>query len=250
MVISGHSSSARVHAVDRFYSSPSLRRHLQQQKQQQQKTSRTKPRPPPLSPSPAVSPANDEGRVEPDDSPSKSAVTSSAGNLDRFLESTTPVVPARYLPKTSLRGWRSPDGVEPCPYFDLGDIWESFREWSAYGAGVPLVLDGSDSVVQYYVPYLSGIQLYLDSSRPTLKSRLPGEECDTYQDTSSETSSSSTSQVGQEGNFGVDEEACNQPKSPIFEHLERDLPFAREPLSDKARLYCSTCYQIPWVKDV
>jgi hypothetical protein len=42
----------------------------------------------------------------------------------------------------------------------LNDLWETFKEWSAYGAGVPLVLDEGDSVVQYYVPYLSGIQLY------------------------------------------------------------------------------------------
>lgn len=51
------------------------------------------------------------------------------------------------------------------PYIVLGDLWDSFREWSAYGAGVPLLLNGSDSVVQYYVPYLSGIQLYRDPSR-------------------------------------------------------------------------------------
>ncbi|KAJ6849083.1 uncharacterized protein M6B38_271395 [Iris pallida] len=251
-MVVGAPSSSRSHGVDRFYNPPAVRRQLQQQQQQQQlllqqqhqqqqKPSRTKPRPPPPS-APANTPAIDESRVESDDSSSKSAVTSSsnssslppsapppAGNLDRFLESTTPVVPAQYLSKRRLRGW-SPDGVELCPYFDLGDLWESFREWSAYGAGVPLVLDGNDSVVQYYVPYLSGIQLYVDS----LRSRRPGEESDgdTYQDTSTETSSSN-SQVGQEGNLGVDREACKPPKRLIFEHLERDSPYAREPLSDK-----------------
>jgi hypothetical protein len=30
------------------------------------------------------------------------------------------------------------------PYFCLGDLWESFREWSAYGASVSLVLNDSD----------------------------------------------------------------------------------------------------------
>jgi hypothetical protein len=58
-----------------------------------------------------------------------------------------------------MRGWRTCD-VEFQPYFMLNDLWETFKEWSAYGAGVPLVLDEGDSVVQYYVPYLSGIQLY------------------------------------------------------------------------------------------
>lgn len=61
--------------------------------------------------------------------------------------------------------------MELMPYFALGDLWESFKEWSAYGAGVPLVLNGSDSVVQYYVPYLSGIQLYGESSTPSINSR-------------------------------------------------------------------------------
>ncbi|KAA8520086.1 hypothetical protein F0562_014342 [Nyssa sinensis] len=66
--------------------------------------------------------------------------------------------------KTSMRGWRTQeDEFHPC--FILGDLRESFKEWSAYGAGV-LVLNGSDYVVQYYVPYLSSIQLYIDPSKP------------------------------------------------------------------------------------
>ncbi|ONK72080.1 uncharacterized protein A4U43_C04F15480 [Asparagus officinalis] len=96
------------------------------------------------------------GRI---DSSSKLAVTSSsnsnsssllpsmpptpAGNLDRFIVSTTPVVPVQYCHKTSVRRWRSSDNGESCPYFDLKDLWESFKEWSVYGAGVPLILNGN-----------------------------------------------------------------------------------------------------------
>lgn len=69
-----------------------------------------------------------------------------------------------------MRGMRNLDN-DSHPYFILGDLWESFGEWSAYGAGVPLVLNQSDCVVQYYVPYLSGIQLYIDPSRPSIKQR-------------------------------------------------------------------------------
>lgn len=63
-----------------------------------------------------------------------------------------------------MRGLR---GREPDihPYFSLGDLWESFNEWSVYGAGVPLELSESESVKQYYVPSLSGIQLYIDPMR-------------------------------------------------------------------------------------
>lgn len=61
--------------------------------------------------------------------------------------------------QSALRGWRTCDS-QTRPYFVLGDLWEAFKEWSAYGAGVPLLLNNTDGVVQYYVPYLSGIQLY------------------------------------------------------------------------------------------
>ncbi|KAJ0718070.1 hypothetical protein HanLR1_Chr08g0266581 [Helianthus annuus] len=96
-------------------------------------------------------------------------VTSPVCNLERFLESVTPSVPAQYPSKRAMGGWRNCDEYQP--YFVLGDLWESFKEWSAYGAGVPLILNDSDSVVQYYVPYLSGIQLYMDPLKSSAKSR-------------------------------------------------------------------------------
>ncbi len=67
-------------------------------------------------------------------------------------------------PQARKRGWRNRE-ADIHPYFSLGDLWESFREWSVYGVGVPLLLNGSDSVKQYYVPSLSGIQLYTDPHR-------------------------------------------------------------------------------------
>ncbi|CAH8359569.1 unnamed protein product [Eruca vesicaria subsp. sativa] len=60
------------------------------------------------------------------------------------------------------------------------------KEWSAYGVGVPL-LYGVDSFVQYYVPYLSGIQLYQNPSRASTSSRRAGE--DSYGDSPSDMSS-------------------------------------------------------------
>lgn len=62
--------------------------------------------------------------------------------------------------------------MESPGYFCFGDLWESLTEWSAYGVGVPLALNGSDWVVQYYASFLSGIQLFLDSSKPAFESRL------------------------------------------------------------------------------
>ncbi|KAJ7973016.1 Protein of unknown function (DUF789) [Quillaja saponaria] len=57
-------------------------------------------------------------------------------------------------------------GADGHPYFCLGDLWDSFREWSVYGVGSPVLLRGGDSVKQYFAPSLSGIQLYIDPHRP------------------------------------------------------------------------------------
>ncbi|KAM7276548.1 hypothetical protein ACFE04_018414 [Oxalis oulophora] len=94
-------------------------------------------------------------------------------NLKRFIEAITPHVPSQYLSKTTTRSLRTSDDVEELqlPYFMLADLWESLREWSVYGAGVPLILNDSNCrVVQYYVPYLSAIQLYGD--KPIIKSTV------------------------------------------------------------------------------
>ncbi|XBI75238.1 uncharacterized protein LOC125552963 isoform X2 [Triticum urartu] len=244
-------ASSRSHLKgDRFYYPP--HRRQTQQHQQQGLQSRRPPTSPSLSPSPsprrktaaaaAVSASLDaDGRADSDDSSSTSSkpslastaaevnVVSSAppaeeeeeeaGNLDRFLASTTPSVPVRNTPETSLRMRRSGDAMDSSPYFCLDDLWESFREWSAYGAGVPLVLNGGDSVIQYYVPYLSAIQLYADPSRPVAS---------TSSESSSETDAAQNGVLQSE-----DGDAFVSASFPIFEHLERDPPYGREPLTDK-----------------
>lgn len=193
-------------------------------------------------------------------------VVSPLCNIERFLESITPSVPAQYLSKTTMR-YKTCD-VEFQPYFELGDLWESFKEWSAYGAGVPLVLDGSDGVIQYYVPYLSGIQIYGDASKSPVQSRRPGEESDSdyFRDSSSDGSSDceperalkysreqpnhhhlpSEIALGlnrlsltaehtalQEDSSSEEGESLNSQGCLLFEYLERDPPYSREPLADK-----------------
>uniref|UniRef100_A0A6N2K0S9 DUF789 domain-containing protein n=1 Tax=Salix viminalis TaxID=40686 RepID=A0A6N2K0S9_SALVM len=188
---SGGVSVARTRGENRFYVSPGIRKQ-QQLQQQQLKPSISKD-----------STVEIEKRKGSDQCGSNCSVSGRVGsdtnstNLDRFLEYTTPVVPAQFLPKTSIGGWRT-RGVQHHQnlYFVLGDLWESFKEWSAYGAGVPLLLNGSEIVVQYYVPYLSGIQLYIDPLRSSQGLRRPGEESDT--ESSRETSSDGSSDYGAE----------------------------------------------------
>ncbi|EXC25170.1 hypothetical protein L484_013258 [Morus notabilis] len=261
-----------VRGEDRFYIPVKARKNNNQNNNQQKQIRRLKSdnknnESPDASTKSMASDCRNPISEEPSSQPS---ITPSS-NLERFLESTTPFVPAQYFSKTTMRGWRTCD-VEFQHYFPLNDLWESFKEWSAYGAGVPLVLDGSDSVIQYYVPYLSGIQLYGESSgRSNTKSRQTSEDSDGdyYKDSSSDGSSdyeivkgmkfsgeqrnlhqltNQTSfrmgrlslhdeqSASQEGFSSDDGEAQNSQGVLLYEYLERDPPYSREPLADKANL--------------
>ncbi|GMJ08384.1 hypothetical protein like AT4G16100 [Hibiscus trionum] len=263
---------------NRFYNPPPMRKQ-QQQQHQKMMMQRREQRPP------LVSKTSTEKRIDHEECatslPSSSSSDNSSKknddnstNLDRFLEFTTPVVSAKYLPKTRIRECKGREcGPENPPYFVLKDLWESFKEWSAYGAGVPVLLNGSDSVMQYYVPYLSGIQLYIDPSRPSTRKRMPGEKSDTesYRETSSDSSDSdyriatrannidpgswnqlevadlniqrlttlSLRNTPFEGSSSDESDTCNTPGQLIFEYLEHDQPFSREPLADKISVLAS-----------
>ncbi|XP_076914458.1 uncharacterized protein LOC143573474, partial [Bidens hawaiensis] len=49
----------------------------------------------------------------------------------------------------------------------LQDIWEIYDEWSCCGVDVPILLETGESIVQYYVPYLSAIQIFINKTTPT-----------------------------------------------------------------------------------
>lgn len=188
-----------------------------------------------------------------------------SSNLSQFLEYTMPTVPVQHLSKNCI--WdgsakRCPStDADSIPFFYLSDLWETFNEWSAYGAGVPLVLNGEQTVVQYYVPYLSAMQLYVRSAaRPQLRFRKLGEESDIsdsdFRDTSSETSSDGesetvratrrcrtswcTSQTSSSLRRSsscslLDEERCEAENRGelLFEYFEHAVPYSRVPLLDK-----------------
>ncbi|TKW31338.1 hypothetical protein SEVIR_2G099000v4 [Setaria viridis] len=273
---SGASSSSRGLGgvgVDRFYIAPHVRRQQQEEQLQRLKGQRpsspaagtltpraaARHKPPPAAAAGAADPAapppkEAERRA---DAPSKTSVSTAAaptskataaadaavapppvddvGNLERFLSFTTPSVPVQYLPKTSMRGWRIGDVPNSPPYFCLGDLWEAFKEWSFYGAGVPLVLNGSDSVIQYYVPYLSAIQLYADPSKLSARTSEGSSETDVDR-----LRGSLEATCRLEGGFQRDDGEMHSPSTrPIFEYLETDPPFGREPLTDKVSILAS-----------
>ncbi|CAL5089626.1 unnamed protein product [Urochloa decumbens] len=238
--MAGPSSSSRGLGgvgVDRFYSPPHVRRQQQEEQLQRLKghhrpsspAAQGSQRPPAPPPKPSLPAAPDAAAAAP------SPPEDEAGNLERFLRSTTPSVPVQYLPKTSMRGWRIADATSSPPYFCLGDLWEAFNEWSFYGRGVPLVLNGSDSVIQYYVPYLSAIQLYADPSKLSARTSEGSSETDVDR-----LRGSLEATCRLDGGFQRDDGEMHSPSTrPIFEYLETDPPFGREPLTDKVSILAS-----------
>ncbi|CAL0300237.1 unnamed protein product [Lupinus luteus] len=150
------------HGSDRFYCPPPVRRN--QKLQQIQRNFNSYTRVDSAQPDMRTD-SHDSALLRPDSVASFSSppITPSSTNFDRILESLTPFVPVQISPEPGVKGHRGPQ-YNSDPWFFLEDLWESFTESSAYGVEVPLTINGSESIQQYYVPYLSAIQLYAEES--------------------------------------------------------------------------------------
>ncbi|KAJ6884969.1 hypothetical protein NC652_031847 [Populus alba x Populus x berolinensis] len=168
-------------------------------------------------------------------------------NLDCFLHCTTPRVQSQFLAKSETRNlnrlWH-PWERDTVEYFTLGDLWNFYDEWSAYGAGIPIVLNNDETLVQYYVPYLSAIQIFTSNSsvnsfREDTESG-DGETRDSFSDSWS--NESVTDKVCRSDGCSSEEGGSEQDNPwPIndrlgrlyFEYFERSTPYGRVPLMDK-----------------
>lgn len=138
-------------------------------------------------------------------------------------------------------------------YFTLADLWNCYDELSAYGAGVPISLDNGETLVQYYVPYLSAIQIFTGNSSIN---GVREEECETrdsYSDSLSDEGEgdklwgwdgSSSSEEGaseQENNHSHHNNNINNRTLHLndrlgclyFQYFEKSTPYGRVPLMDK-----------------
>ncbi|XP_048425371.1 uncharacterized protein LOC103938947 [Pyrus x bretschneideri] len=152
---------------------------------------------------------------------------------------------------------------------EVMEMLYSFKEWSAYGAGVPLILNDSDSVVhcpafkytaalrnwqlrQEYILLTESVQLDEDSDSDFRDSSSDG-SCDYETDrlkylreqwnhqilTSEiprriERLSLRDPHLPPHEDCSSDEgESINSQGSLLFGYFERDLPYCREPLADK-----------------
>ncbi|GAB2274810.1 hypothetical protein Dimus_009584 [Dionaea muscipula] len=174
-------------------------------------------------------------------------------NLECFLHCTTPIVPSHFLPKSEMRKlnrvWH-PWEREKIEYFTLSDLWNyCYDEWSAYGAGVPISLSTGETLVQYYVPYLSAIQIFTSTPSPpifredtTTTDAGDGETRDysfseSLSDESESDKLSSSRWDGCSSEDGGFEYSHWQPNDRLgyvyCQYFEKSTPYGRVPLMDK-----------------
>ncbi|XP_075488820.1 uncharacterized protein LOC142527775 [Primulina tabacum] len=170
-------------------------------------------------------------------------------NLKRFLNCTTPVVPSQFLSQNEMRKlnklWH-PWGRENIDYFTLGDLWDSFDEWSACGLGVSIVSDTGENIVQYFVPYLSAIQIFnCNSSVHCLREETESlsETRNSFSDSFSDESESEKLSrwdgcSSEEGLFEPDSFCHMNDRfgNLYFQYFETSSPYLRVPLTDKVRI--------------
>ncbi|KAJ1410698.1 hypothetical protein SESBI_21719 [Sesbania bispinosa] len=141
-------------------------------------------------------------------------------NLDCFVRCTTPV-------------------RETVEYFTLGDLWNCYDEWSAYGAGVPITLTSGETLVQYYVPYLSAIQIFTSNSFREETESGDCETRDSYSDSFSDESECDKlwRWDGTSSEEGYEQDCLwhlNDRLGHLYcQYFERSNPYGRVPLMDK-----------------
>ncbi|XP_020093271.1 uncharacterized protein LOC109713567 isoform X1 [Ananas comosus] len=164
-------------------------------------------------------------------------------NLQSFLDCITPAVETHFLPKqpcfrTSKVRWRTAES-DTIGCFSLAELWEQYYEWSAYGAGTAVRLPNGEKVVQYYVPYLSGIQLYTEKAFTASRSFNGDSGADYWSDdddnAEKERLSRSWSAVSEDSGFSYEGSWVNRkrPGHLYFEFFEICSPYGRIPFVDK-----------------
>nr|GMD31922.1 uncharacterized protein LOC109155867 [Ipomoea batatas] len=172
--------------------------------------------------------------------------SSMQSNLVRFLDCTTPLVPSQFLAKNEIgslnRLWH-PLEREGFEYFTLGDLWSCYDEWSVYGAGVPVRLDTGETIVQYFVPYLSALQIFTSSASANSLRDESDSSCETRDSFSDSFSDESESEKLSRWDGCSSEEGMPEHDSLLqlnyrlgyqyFQYFERSTPYGRVPLMDK-----------------
>ncbi|KAI5660812.1 hypothetical protein M9H77_20135 [Catharanthus roseus] len=163
-------------------------------------------------------------------------------NLECFLDCITPAPPSQFLSKSEMRNlnrlWH-PWEREKVEFFTLSDLWNCYDEWSAYGAGVPISLDNGETLIQYYVPYLSAIQIFTSNSSVQCLREETDSVCETRDSFSDSLSDESECEKLSRWDGCSSEEGdsllhLNDRLGYLyFQYFERSTPYGRVPLMDK-----------------
>ncbi|CAN8292768.1 unnamed protein product [Cochlearia groenlandica] len=173
-----------------------------------------------------------------------SSSTKVRSNLEIFLRGITPKPPSFSLPQSYDENdlnslWIQQHSKNEIEYFKLSDIWDCFDELSAYGLGSKIDLNNGESVTQYYVPYLSAIQLYTNKSISRNHSEVIDCESECWSDDSeaekfSRSLSSGSSKiwdsVSDDSSYEVDGDKLGYID---FQYFESAKPHLRVPLTTK-----------------
>ncbi|XP_015088114.1 uncharacterized protein LOC107031303 [Solanum pennellii] len=165
-------------------------------------------------------------------------------NVQSFLQSVTPVITSKpLLPKSNMDDQNSMWNSNGDKYFILRDLWDCYEEWSAYGVGAPIYLkDDNESVIQYYAPYLSAIQIYTVKSASSLirNSSSGDHEVDFETESWSDASENSEKLSRTISNNSISADSCFELDASkdrlgylYFQYSETCSPFWRIPFSDK-----------------
>ncbi|CAN0896863.1 hypothetical protein LINGRAHAP2_LOCUS18758 [Linum grandiflorum] len=134
---------------------------------------------------------------------------------------------------------------ETVEYFTLADLWNCYDEWSAYGAGVPISANNDgETLVQYYVPYLSAIQIFTsrykeetdsgDGDQSTTRDSFSDDTCSDESDSDKVWRwDGCSSEEGDGGGGGLCHLINDRLGYLYFQHFERSTPYGRVPLMDK-----------------
>ncbi|XP_019058637.1 PREDICTED: uncharacterized protein LOC104818383 isoform X2 [Tarenaya hassleriana] len=156
---------------------------------------------------------------------------SKMSNFESFLDSTCARVSLHYPPETcgSYSSAKDEQSQSQAP-IELRHFWDAYEDWSTYGVSVPLWIEDTAKLTQYYTPYLSAIQIFTKPKQ--------------IADDSSASSSSSSSRTLVAGKSGeVSAECSAQGSDPhrfltadhlgnlYFQYNETDKPIDRTPLT-------------------
>ncbi|KAF0893461.1 hypothetical protein E2562_025254 [Oryza meyeriana var. granulata] len=162
-------------------------------------------------------------------------------NLRSFLHTVTPTLDAYTVGKPSCCSGRAADLGS---YFYLVDLWNHFYPLSACGVSTPVHLPSGQEIDQYFVPYLSAIQLYTVSDF-TLHKTPTGNgdskiivgnllEANNYGWCSAaDYWNGQYATTSLESRGGYDSPRSMRSGGPCFQYFECDSPYERMPLADK-----------------